>query len=74
MPSTIREQHRLRKQGAEKSRTQPIVVRFAGREREMDRLIAMLSSPRHCDSMGIEVKGTIALDWHITVCCTRISH
>jgi methyltransferase family protein len=35
--STICEQHRLRKQGAEKSRTQPIVVRFAGREREMDR-------------------------------------
>jgi hypothetical protein len=35
--STIREQHRLRKQGAEENRTQPIVVRFAGREREMDR-------------------------------------
>jgi hypothetical protein len=34
--STIREQHRLRKQRAEQSRTQPIVVRFAWREREMD--------------------------------------
>src|SRR5258708_17312062 len=34
---TVREQHRLRKQGAEESRTQPIVMRFAGREREMDR-------------------------------------
>ena len=32
-----REQHRLRKQRAEQSRTQPIVVRFAWREREMDR-------------------------------------
>jgi hypothetical protein len=32
----IREQHRLRKQRAEQSRTQQIVVRFASREREMD--------------------------------------
>lgn len=29
---TICEQHRLRKQGAEENRTQPIVVRFTGRE------------------------------------------
>ena len=35
--STIREQHRLWKQGAEKNPTQPIVVRFAGRECEVDR-------------------------------------
>jgi len=35
--TTIREQHRLRKQRAEQSGTQPIVVRFAWREREMDR-------------------------------------
>jgi hypothetical protein len=33
---TIREQHRLWKQGVEKNRTRPIVVRFARREREMD--------------------------------------
>ena len=32
----IREQHRLRKQGAEKSRTQPINLRLIGREDEMD--------------------------------------
>jgi hypothetical protein len=35
--STICEQHRLRKQGAEKNRTQPIVVRLTGRQSEMDR-------------------------------------
>ena len=35
--STIREQHRLWKQGAEENRTQPIVVRLTRREREMDR-------------------------------------
>jgi hypothetical protein len=35
--STIREQHRLWKQGAEENRTQPTIVRFTGREGEMDR-------------------------------------
>jgi hypothetical protein len=35
--SAIREQHRLREQGAEESRAQPIVMRFTGREGEMDR-------------------------------------
>jgi hypothetical protein len=35
--STICEQHRLWKQGAEEHRTQPIVVRLTGREGEMDR-------------------------------------
>jgi hypothetical protein len=35
--STIREQHRLWKEGAEENRTQPIVVRLTRREREMDR-------------------------------------
>jgi hypothetical protein len=34
--SAIREQHRLRKQGAEKNRAQPIIVRLTGREGEMD--------------------------------------
>ena len=35
--STICEQHRLWKQGADKNRTQPIVVRLTWREREADR-------------------------------------
>ena len=34
--STIREQHCLWEQRAEQNRTQPIVVRFTGREGEMD--------------------------------------
>ena len=34
--STIREQHRLWKQGAEQNRTQPIVMNLTGREGEMD--------------------------------------
>ncbi len=35
--AAIRESHRLRKQGAEKNRTQPIVVRLTGRESKIDR-------------------------------------
>jgi hypothetical protein len=35
--STICEQHRLWKQGAEENRTQPIVVRVTGREGQTDR-------------------------------------
>src|SRR5258708_1689687 len=35
--STIREQHRLWKQGAEENRTQPIVMRLTGRESDLDR-------------------------------------
>jgi hypothetical protein len=35
--STIREQHCLWEQRAEQNRTQPIVMRFTGREGEMDR-------------------------------------
>jgi predicted phosphate transport protein (TIGR00153 family) len=35
--STIREQHRLWKQDAEENRTQPVIMRFTGREGEMDR-------------------------------------
>jgi hypothetical protein len=35
--ATIREQHRMGKQGAEEDRTQPVVVRLTGSESEMDR-------------------------------------
>lgn len=35
--AAIREQHRLGKQCAEQNRTQPVVMRLAGREGEMDR-------------------------------------
>jgi hypothetical protein len=35
--AAIREQHRFGKQGAEESRTQPAIMRFTGRESEMNR-------------------------------------
>jgi hypothetical protein len=48
--STICGQHRLRKQRAEKNRTQLVVVRLAGRQSEMDRQATLVSTsapPRH---------------------------